>query len=179
MWTTRLGGGSLGVALAALALLSSADRAVAQAPLGSQFQVNTHTTGWQRVPAVAAVDGGDFVSVWGSEDEYNANVRARRYSSSGVATGSDFIVGNAAVQPSLAPQSNGNYVVAWAGYSYGTDPDSSIQARRYLPEPDATLALGAGIALLASLRARRLRVGQPWRPGQESNLRSPGSPARA
>jgi len=65
------------------------------------------------------------------------------------------MVGNAAYDPSLAPLTNGNYVVAWAGYSYGTDLDTSIQAQRYLPEPDATLALGAGIALLAGMRARR------------------------
>ena len=122
---------------------------------GGQFQVNTYTSGNQRDPAVAAVDGGDFVVAWGSGDNFRSDVRARRYSSDGTAHGSDFMVGNAAYDPSLAPLTNGNYVVAWAGYSYGTDLDTSIQAQRYLPEPDATLALGAGIALLAGMRARR------------------------
>jgi len=123
--------------------------------LGDQFQVNTFTTGYQRGPSVAAVNGSDFVVVWSNLGAYD--VRARRYSSDGVAHGSEFHVGYGD-GASLASLSNGNFVVGWTGDGsyYGTDDSSSsIQAQRYLPEPDATLALGAGIALLASLWRRR------------------------
>src|SRR5687767_9530204 len=35
-------------------------------PIGSQFQVNTYTTNWQNLPAVAMDGDGDFVVAWNS-----------------------------------------------------------------------------------------------------------------
>jgi hypothetical protein len=35
-------------------------------PVGSEFQVNTYTTGYQQKSSVATDSDGDFVVVWGS-----------------------------------------------------------------------------------------------------------------
>jgi hypothetical protein len=52
------------------------------APHGGEFQINTHTTGTQSYPAVAAQAGGDFVVVWeGSPHEggWYTDVFGQRY----------------------------------------------------------------------------------------------------
>ena len=38
-------------------------------PVGSEFQVNTYTTGIQAVPDVELESDGDFVMVWGSDQD--------------------------------------------------------------------------------------------------------------
>ncbi len=62
-------------------------------PLGSEFELNSTTTGDQRGPRTAASSSGAFVAVWqGPESGGSQGIRAQRYSSSGVAAGSEFVV---------------------------------------------------------------------------------------
>ena len=87
--------------------------------VGSEFQVNTYTTGSQTSPAVA-VDGlGNFVVVWESYSQ-GANVFGQRFSSAGSPTGSAFQVNtNPAgdqIFPAVAADSLGNFVVVWETY---------------------------------------------------------------
>jgi hypothetical protein len=54
------------------------------APLGSQFQVNSYTTGDQHFPAVAADADGSFVVAWQSNgssggDDSGRSIQARRF----------------------------------------------------------------------------------------------------
>ena len=53
-------------------------------PLGTEFQVNTYTSGNQRSPAVAGDAGGDFVVVWQSsgQDGSSYGVFAQRFAAS-------------------------------------------------------------------------------------------------
>ncbi|MGB5636523.1 MAG: hypothetical protein WBM86_27600, partial [Waterburya sp.] len=65
-------------------------------PSGSEFQVNTYTTGSQNDPAVAVDGDGDFVITWsgiGQDGDGNGEVFAQRYSVDGV-TGFDLEGGN-------------------------------------------------------------------------------------
>src|SRR6185369_4186007 len=80
----------------ALVLLMRSTIASAQ-PLGSEFQINTYTTGNQQRAAVAAAPAGDFVVAWSSDgsagsDTSYYSIQARRYDSAGMPVGTQFQV---------------------------------------------------------------------------------------
>lgn len=75
-----------------LCLLPSA--AWSQAPVGTEFQVNAHTTANQAYPTVSADADGDFVVVWQStgQDGSNYGVFGRRVTANGIPLGGEFQV---------------------------------------------------------------------------------------
>jgi hypothetical protein len=106
-----------------LALLLLAAPPVARSqgdPLGPEFRVNTYTTGAQSRPAVAVDPAGQFVVVWSGEgqDEPSLGVFGQRFASSGTPLGPEFRVNTYTTglqeSPSVASDSAGNFVVAWA-----------------------------------------------------------------
>jgi len=110
-------------------------------PVGTEFRVNTHTTGRQSDPAVAPDGAGGFVVVWESdatEDDPSGNgIRGQRFDAAGTPAGGEFQVnsyttGNQSLASVLADGSQG-FVVVWVSDgSSGTDTSSgSIQARRF------------------------------------------------
>jgi hypothetical protein len=99
-------------------------------PLGSEFRVNTFTTGEQRFPSVAADTAGNFVAVWRSagQDLSSFGIFGQRYASSGVPLGSEFRVNTyttgSQAGAAVASDASGNFVVVWSsvsqdGSSYG------------------------------------------------------------
>ena len=84
-------------------------------PLGTEFQVNTYTTNFQDVPAVAAASNGDFVVVWQSEEGTSLGVFGQRYASSGSPLGTEFDITytTASPFPAVAAASNGDFTVVW------------------------------------------------------------------
>jgi hypothetical protein len=112
----------------------------AGAPLGDEVQLNTHVTGSQSNPSVAATPEGGFMAVWESSaslggDQSLGSVQGRRFDSGG-GVGDEFqvnvITTNEQAAPSVSVDADGGFVVAWhSGRSAGTDGDYSIQARLY------------------------------------------------
>ncbi|MBP9823189.1 MAG: hypothetical protein KBF21_03095 [Thermoanaerobaculia bacterium] len=110
-------------------------------PLGTEFQVNTHSTGSQRSPRVAAGAAGEFVVVWqsqgsGADDTNGYSVQGQRYSGTGAPQGGEFQVNALTaidqLRPSVAVEPGGNFwVVFRTNAAAGGDPDGSIQARFY------------------------------------------------
>ena len=102
-------------------------------PLGPEFQVNTYTTGQQIRPAIARDALGDFVVVW--EDSYNGHdgsssgIFGQRFDGSGMPIGGEFQVNtyttSEQVDPSVATDDLGNFVVAWQRGYYGDTGDGS------------------------------------------------------
>lgn len=99
-------------------------------PQGSEFQVNSYTTGFQDTPSVSMDADGDFIIVWESpgQDGSSEGVFAQRYNSEGVPQGSEFQVNSYTKsfqqRPSVSMNANGEFVVAWTssrqdGDSYG------------------------------------------------------------
>ncbi|MGH7898184.1 MAG: hypothetical protein ACREQQ_09535 [Candidatus Binatia bacterium] len=96
---------------------------------GSEFVVNTYTTGNQTVPSIASTPAGSFVVVWqaSNQDESSDGVFGRRFSSTGGALGSEFRVNSyttgSQARPSVAGDGVGNFVVVWHslqdGYGFG------------------------------------------------------------
>jgi hypothetical protein len=96
-------------------------------PQGSEFRVNSYTTGQQRVPAVASDASGNFVVVWASSADSDYGVFGQRFSAAGLPQGSEFRVNtyttNGQFVPTVASDANGNFVVVWRGD--GQDASSS------------------------------------------------------
>lgn len=97
--------------------------------LGSEFQINTHTTGNQYTPSVAMDSDGDFVVAWSAAnpDDPSYGIYARRFDAAGAAKAGEIHVNTytAGVQrfPAIAMDNDGDFVIAWQsdqdGSSYG------------------------------------------------------------
>jgi hypothetical protein len=111
--------------------------------LGSEFQVNSYTTGYQGGASVSVSPAGGFVVVWsGPEDAFSYGVFARRFDASGTAVGNDFVVNTYTTADQyglfgqVAHDARGNFVVTWQGYGDGSlfgtfaQPFSASGARR-------------------------------------------------
>ena len=95
--------------------------------VGSEFQVNTWTTGGQEAPSITSLPDGGFVVVWyGDEPEGRCwDVYGQRFDSNGNKTGSEFRVNTwttgCQLTPSITSLSYGGFVVVWV--SDGQDRD--------------------------------------------------------
>ncbi len=106
--------------------------------VGSEFRVNTFTTGAQRLPSVALDADGDFVVAWQSaaQDGSGYGIYAKRYTAAGAVIGAEFRVNTfttgAQINPSVAVDADGDFVVAWQ--SNGQDGSGyGVYAQRYTP----------------------------------------------
>lgn len=120
MWTASRLGSPLRAVICSLAVaaLVAGARVPAHAifgKVGTEFQVNTTTTGSQYAPAVACETTGGFLVIWG--DAPSSNVRGQRYVSSGATIGAEFQVNaettGGQTYPAVAATSVGAYVVVW------------------------------------------------------------------
>lgn len=105
-------------------------------PLGSEFRVNTYTTGYQEFPAIAMDDSGDFVIVWVSsnQDGSGDGIFGQRYNSSGQPVGGEFRVNgyttNSQALPAVAMDADGDFIATW--WSANQDGSGTgVYARRF------------------------------------------------
>jgi hypothetical protein len=102
---------------------------------GTEFQVNTYTTGAQYAPTVAMDADGDFVITWSSnyQDGDRSGVFARRYNSGGQAQGAEFQVNTFTTHnqylSAVAMDSRGDFVVTWLRWV--VDEGNDVNAQRY------------------------------------------------
>jgi hypothetical protein len=110
-------------------------------PQGAQFQVNSYTTGNQRLSSVASAQDGSFVVVWSSQasgtDTSGYSIQGQRFASGGMPQGGQFLVNSyttgSQLSPAAAPVPGGGFLVVWSSQgSPGADASgSSIQGQRY------------------------------------------------
>ncbi len=108
---------------------------------GSEFKVNSYTTGDQFQPTVAMDAEGDFVIAWADISGSHSGIYAQRYNAAGTAAGSNFLVSGTMStidSPAVAMDANGDFVVAWQTYgAFEADfggfepPTDEIYAQRY------------------------------------------------
>jgi hypothetical protein len=104
--------------------------------LGIEFQINAYTTGIQDYSSVASEASGDFVVVWQSyqQDGNLYGIFGRRFASDGTPLAGEFQVNaytsNFQVQPEVASDSDGDFVVAWRS-SLQDGAGFGVFARRY------------------------------------------------
>jgi len=104
--------------------------------LGSEFKVNTYTTGEQSNPAIAVGKTGNFIITWESfgQDGDSYGVYGQKYDSSGNKSGSEFLINTHTTSlqqaSKIAISDNGNFVVTWQ--SLGQDGSNwGVYAQRY------------------------------------------------
>jgi hypothetical protein len=112
-----------------------------QWPVGPELRVNSYVASSQYAPSMAMDADGNYVVVWDSygQDGAYGGVYAQRYNASGAAQGAEFRVNTAAslneVQPSVAMDPDGDFVVAWTSglYNYytGQYAQYDVRAQRY------------------------------------------------
>jgi hypothetical protein len=118
-------------------------------PLGTDFQVNSYTTGYQYDSSVAPDGAGGFVVVWNGDngngnDDGSGAPYARRFDAVGVPVSDDFQVNTYTTShqshPRVAPDGAGGFVAVWTSNGgSGTDTSgSSIQAQRFAGGPTTT-----------------------------------------
>ena len=102
------------------------------APRGGEFRVNSETAGAQYRPAVASDAAGNFVVAWVGPDGGLYGVFAQRFDAAGVPRGGEFRVNeqtsSAQLEPAVAGDATGGFVVAWRGPDGDGD---GIFARRF------------------------------------------------
>jgi hypothetical protein len=103
-------------------------------PAGSEFQVNTYTTGNQWFPLIAMDADGDFVITWvsdGDQDGDGKGIYAQRYTADGSTVDSEFQVNTVATNdqnyPSIAINADGDFVIAW----HSKGQDDSLASTKY------------------------------------------------
>ena len=86
---------------------------------GGEFLINTTTADDQHLGSVAMDSDGDFVVVWASNNQDGGGwgIYGQRFDSAGIAQGGEFLVNTYTADdqttPSVAMDSDGNFVVAW------------------------------------------------------------------
>ena len=103
---------------------------------GSEFRVNTFTTGNQSDSAVAMDADGNFVITWSSRDNVNdSGIFAQRYNAAGVAQGTEFRVNSTTTNDqhhsTVAMDADGDFVVTWSSQDYVNDASDGVYAQRY------------------------------------------------
>lgn len=105
-------------------------------PVGSEFQVNTHTNGFQDLSSVAGLTDGGFVVVWESDSQDGSSwgIYGQRYDNTGTPVGSEFqinsVTANTQSIPDVASLPDGGFVVVW--HSNGQDGSSGgVYGQRY------------------------------------------------
>jgi len=111
----------------------------AGSPLGTGFQVNAYTMGFQSTPAVASKGDGDFIATWTSAQGGGSDdVWARLFSSTGAALSGEILVNTFVANPQSFPAlalKSGRLVVAWASIDQDGG-DNGIFAQRFaIPIP--------------------------------------------
>lgn len=107
--------------------------------VGSEFRINTTTKDDQFAPVVSMNSIGEFVAVWTSsrQDGSGSGLFGQRYNSAGNPIGIEFQVNTETrgeqINPSVAIDESGNFVVAWQSESRDSkDKDGyGIYAKRY------------------------------------------------
>jgi len=140
------------------------------AKIGSEFRVNTYTSGNQIQPSASVSSSGEFVVVWSSNgpDGSGSAVVGQRYYSDGAALGVEFVAnsftGGNQMQPSVSTNGVGSFLVVWQsdgqdGSGWGVFGQLYNQAP--IPEFPSVLVpiVITALCLMAFGAARRSRNG--------------------
>ena len=122
------------------------------ARFGSEFRVNTATTGNQDSGSVAALANGKFVVVWA--DGFFVGIKAQIFNADGSRFGSQFDIGSGSLldHPVVTGTGDGRFAVAWEDHSSSIDSTqikgrvfnsngsspSGVYANEFLISTDAT-----------------------------------------
>ncbi|MBP7586873.1 MAG: hypothetical protein KBA72_02905 [Thermoanaerobaculia bacterium] len=108
-------------------------------PAGSEFRINSYTTGSQDQPAIAADASGDFVVVWQGlgAGETPLDILGQRFDPLGIRRGSEFRVNTFTLgfqhEATIAASGGGEFVVAWTSYPVQDGSYGGVFGQRLVP----------------------------------------------
>jgi hypothetical protein len=175
-----------------ITLLANASLALALAPLGPAFQVNSTTAGsqgyggytscgyWKQRQHGIGSGGGQFVVVWESRNYPEYGVFGQRYDSTATPLGGEFEVHTSSMgtqtMPVVAQSASGQFVVAWGSsqfYGYPMDifaGPSTRAVRRSGRRSRYRRTATSSVATPPITTARRtIRRSRPTRAGSSSS----------
>lgn len=124
--------------------------------VGTEFLVNTYTTGHQEVPDVAMNGTGNFVIVWDDDDDDNLGVFGQYYDAGGTPQGSEFQANTTPVgafdHPAVAIAADNTFVVVWPSEQGG---DLDILGQRFIT---AGVPLGSEFQVNVNTAAQQFNV---------------------
>ncbi len=89
---------------------------------------------YERAPSVALDADGNFVVVWKDSQTYSSGIQGRRFAANGKPGGPAFQVNTigyaSEMEPSVAADADGDFVVVWRSYQYDY-PHHTIEARLF------------------------------------------------
>ena len=98
-------------------------------PLGSEFLINTTTSGNQASPSVAMDAAGNFVVVWQGPGLSDEDTFAQRFDPNGQPLGTEFRVNSYTDSQQLYPRvsmnAGGQFVVVWESQNISEDPNKT------------------------------------------------------
>ncbi|MEE8526655.1 MAG: hypothetical protein V3T72_22185 [Thermoanaerobaculia bacterium] len=106
-------------------------------PLGPEFQINSNTSGQQKVPQVTVADDGSLLVIWEHEQQTQQEIRGRQFDGDGDPLAPDFRIdtadGYANAAARVSRRHDSSFVVVWQSYGSPADDQSahSIQARSF------------------------------------------------
>jgi hypothetical protein len=104
---------------------------------GADFLVNSYISSNQSSPSIALDDSGDFVIAWKSfgQDQFGDGIFGRRFNAAGVAQATEFQVNTytpeSQIYPSVAIDTDGDFVIAWQSNNGQDGNAEGIFARRF------------------------------------------------
>jgi len=110
--------------------------------LGNNFKVNDDTgDNWTLHPSVAANSDGSFIISWSDFRNGNHDIYAQRFSSEGVALGSNFKVNYLSAfinySSTVACKPNGDFIICWGDLPEDSkDNGQNITTKKLMGEPD-------------------------------------------
>jgi len=106
--------------------------------VGSEFQVNTYTTGSQGTPSITAFSDGGFVVTWasyGNQDGNSAGVFGQRYDAAGASVDNEFQVNtytqSGQYRPFVMALSDDGFVVTWLSEQGQDGSGNGVFGQRY------------------------------------------------
>lgn len=98
-------------------------------PLGSEFQINTTTSGNQASPSVAMDAAGNFVVVWQGPGLSDEDIFAQRFDPNGQPLGAELQVNSYTdsqqLYPAVAMNTTGQFMVVWESQNIPEDPNKT------------------------------------------------------
>ena len=104
--------------------------------LSGEFRVNSYTTAFQSLSAIAMDSSGDFTIAWHSygQDGSGTGIYAQRYNAAGSPQGGEFRANTYTTQsqglPTVAMDAGGDFVIAWQSRDQDGSGDG-VYAQRY------------------------------------------------
>jgi serralysin len=117
--------------------------------IGTEFTINTLTTGFQQTPSLAALPDGGFVAVYTSD----ADIRGQVFDAFGARKGGEFVVNTSTTQnqrqADVAALADGRFVVTWSEFGIddpARDDPSGDAIRQQIFDPRDGVVTGTAAA---------------------------------